>query len=178
MKIEKVKIEEVKLNENNPRTIKDEKFRKLVASIKEFPKMLEIRPIVVNEEMIVLGGNMRLRACIEAGLSEVHIIKANDLSELQQKEFIIKDNVGFGEWNWDEIANDWDETLLADWGLDLVVKQNWDNLDYINEAEQPNFRKDNVITIIVPEEFINEVKEIEQLIKDTLSVDYSGCEVK
>jgi hypothetical protein len=178
MKIEKVKIEEVKLNENNPRTIKDEKFRKLVASIKEFPKMLEIRPIVVNEEMIVLGGNMRLRACIEAGLSEVHIIKANDLSDLQQKEFIIKDNVGFGEWNWDEIANDWDETLLADWGLDLVVKQNWDNLDYINEAEQPNFRKDNVITIIVPEEFINEVKEIEQLIKDTLSVDYSSCEVK
>jgi len=178
MKIEKVKISEVKLNENNPRTIKDEKFRKLVASIKEFPKMLEIRPIVVNEEMTVLGGNMRLRACIEAGLTDVHIIKANELSDEQQKEFIVKDNVSFGEWNWDELANDWDETLLADWGLDLVVKQNWDNLDYINEAEQPNFRKDNVITIIVPEEFINEVKEIEQLIKDTLSVDYSGCEVK
>jgi hypothetical protein len=119
MKIEKVKIEQVKPNENNPRIIKDDKFRKLVTSIKEFPTMLEIRPIVVNEDMIVLGGNMRLRACIEAGLTEVYIIKAKDLSEQQQREFIIKDNVGFGDWNWDELANDWDSEQLQEWGFDV-----------------------------------------------------------
>jgi hypothetical protein len=119
MKIEKVKIEQVKPNESNPRIIKDDKFRKLVTSIKEFPTMLEIRPIVVNEDMIVLGGNMRLRACVEAGLTEVYIIKAKDLTEQQQREFIIKDNVGFGDWNWDELANDWDSEQLQEWGFDV-----------------------------------------------------------
>ena len=93
MNIIKVKISEVKNNPSNPRILKDDKFRKLVQSIKDFPKMLEIRPIVVNNEMIVLGGNMRLKACKEAGLKEIFIIKAEDLTEYQQKEFIIKDNV-------------------------------------------------------------------------------------
>ena len=97
MNIETVKISAVKTNPNNPRVIKDEKFDKLVQSIKDFPQMLEIRPIVVNDDMIVLGGNMRLKACKEAGLKEVPIIKASDLTEEQQREFIIKDNVGFGE---------------------------------------------------------------------------------
>lgn len=96
MKIEKVKISAVKNNPNNPRIIKDDKFRKLVNSVKEFPQMLEIRPIVVNDEMIVLGGNMRLKACVEAGLKEVFIIKASELTEEQQREFIIKDNVSGG----------------------------------------------------------------------------------
>jgi ParB-like chromosome segregation protein Spo0J len=117
--IEKVKLSEVKSNPNNPRLIKDEKFSKLVKSIKEFPKMLEIRPIVVNDEMVVLGGNMRLKACKEAGLKEIPIIKASDLTEDQQREFIIKDNVGFGEWDWDILANEWDSEELADWGLDV-----------------------------------------------------------
>jgi hypothetical protein len=121
MKIEKVKIGQIKSNPNNPRVIKDDKFKKLVQSVKDFPKMLDIRPIVVNDEMIVLGGNMRLKACIEAGLKEVSIIKASDLTPEQQNEFIIKDNVGFGEWNWDDLANDWDETQLIEWGLDLPV---------------------------------------------------------
>jgi ParB-like chromosome segregation protein Spo0J len=110
--IEKVKLSEVKSNPNNPRLIKDEKFSKLVKSIKEFPKMLEIRPIVVNDEMVVLGGNMRLKACKEAGLKEIPIIKASDLTEDQQREFIIKDNVGFGEWDWDILANEWDSEQL------------------------------------------------------------------
>ena len=122
MKTEKVKISEVKSNPNNPRIIKDDKFRKLVQSIKDFPKMLEIRPIVVNNEMIVLGGNMRLKACKEAGLKEIHIIKADDLTEEQQKEFIIKDNVGFGEWDWEQLANEWDNGELSEWGLDIP---NW-----------------------------------------------------
>jgi len=118
--IEQVAINLLKLNDNNPRFIKDEKFQKLVKSIKEFPAMLQLRPIVVNEDMVVLGGNMRLRACKEAGLKEVPIIKASNLTEAQQNEFIIKDNVGFGEWAWDELANGWDTELLTVWGLDIV----------------------------------------------------------
>jgi site-specific DNA-methyltransferase (adenine-specific) len=121
MKTEKVSIKLVKSNTDNPRIIKDDKFKKLVKSIQDFPQMLELRPIVVNDEMVVLGGNMRLKACKEAGLKEVFIIKASDLTEDQQKEFIIKDNVGFGEWDWDLIANEWDTDLVQEWGLDLPV---------------------------------------------------------
>jgi ParB-like chromosome segregation protein Spo0J len=118
MNIETVKISTVKTNLNNPRVIKDEKFEQLVQSIKDFPKMLEIRPIVVNDEMIVLGGNMRLKACKEAGLKDVQIIKASDLTEEQQREFIIKDNVGFGEWDWEQLK-EWDGEELEAWGLDV-----------------------------------------------------------
>jgi hypothetical protein len=117
MQVNKVKISEVKGNPKNPRLIKDDKFRKLVKSIQEFPQMLELRPIVVDENNIVLGGNMRLKACKEAGLKEVFIVKAEGLTELQKDEFIVKDNVGFGEWDWDMLANEWDSELLNDWGL-------------------------------------------------------------
>ena len=116
--MELVKINKVKPNETNPRLIKDSKFNKLVKSIKEFPEMLKLRPIVVNSDMVVLGGNMRLKACKEAGLKEVYILKADDLTEEQQKEFIVKDNVGFGEWDWDILANEWDVNKLEEWGLD------------------------------------------------------------
>ena len=119
MKTELVSIKLVKSNPNNPRIIKDDKFKKLVASIKEFPKMLEIRPIVVNDDMIVLGGNMRLKACIHAGLKEVPIIKVSDLTEQEQKQFIIKDNVSGGEWDWNMLANEWDAEELDAWGLDV-----------------------------------------------------------
>lgn len=119
MKIEKWKISEVKANPNNPRVIKDDKFKKLVKSIQDFPEMLELRPIVVNIDGIVLGGNMRLKACKEAGLKEVPVIKAEDLTEDQQKEFIIKDNVGFGEWDWENLANNWNTDELKEWGLDV-----------------------------------------------------------
>lgn len=119
MNIQKVKLSEIKNNPNNPRILKDDKFAKLVKSIQDFPKMLEIRPIVVNSDMIVLGGNMRLKACKEAGLKEVPIVLADDLTEDEQKQFIIKDNVGFGEWDWEIIANEWDANLLEDWGLDV-----------------------------------------------------------
>jgi hypothetical protein len=121
MQTKTVKISEIKPNPNNPRLIKDEKFAKLVNSIKGFPEMLEIRPIVVNSDMIVLGGNMRLKACKEAGLKEIPIIFADDLTEEQQREFIIKDNVGFGEWDWEMIANEWDADQIQDWGLELPV---------------------------------------------------------
>jgi hypothetical protein len=119
MDIKVVKLSEIKSNPNNPRIIKDDKFRKLVKSIQEFPKMLEIRPVVVNADMIVLGGNMRLKACKEAGLKEVPVIFAHDLTEDEQKQFIIKDNVGFGEWDWDMIANEWDADELEEWGFDI-----------------------------------------------------------
>jgi DNA modification methylase len=114
-----VKVGEIKANPNNPRIIKDDKFKKLVKSIQDFPEMLKLRPIVVNDDMVVLGGNMRLKACKEAGLKMIPIIKANQLTEQQQKEFIVKDNVGYGEWDWDDLANNWDAEQLTDWGLDI-----------------------------------------------------------
>ena len=116
---QKVKIGDVIPNEKNPRYIRDPKFNKLVTSIKGFPEMLEKRPIVVDENMIVLGGNMRLNACKKAGLKEVWIDVAEGWSEKQKSEFIIKDNVGFGEWDWEILANEWNTQLLEDWALDL-----------------------------------------------------------
>jgi len=115
-----MKISEIKTNPNNPRIIKDDKYQKLVQSIKDFPEMLDKRPIVVNQDMVVLGGNMRLRACKEAGLKDVPVMVA-DWTEEQQRQFIIKDNVGFGEWDWDMIANEWDTDELEKWGLDIPV---------------------------------------------------------
>ena len=126
--MELVKISKVVPNENNPRFIKDYKFKKLVKSIKQFPEMLKLRPIVVNKDMVVLGGNMRLKACKEAGLKEVYILKADELTEQQQREFIVKDNVGFGEWDWDILANEWDNTQLKEWGMD--VWQPEEEVDY------------------------------------------------
>ena len=117
--MQKVKINAIKTNPKNPRLIKDDKFKKLVKSIQEFPQMLELRPIVVDENNIILGGNMRYKACIEAGLKEIYILKAEDLTEEQKDEFIVKDNVGFGEWDWDILANEWDAEKLDDWGLNV-----------------------------------------------------------
>ena len=125
-----VDIKKVIPNKENPRIIKDLKFEKLINSIKEFPQMLKLRPIVVNDEMVVLGGNMRLKACQEAGLQKVHIIKATNLTEKQQREFIIKDNVGFGEWDWDILANEWNSVDLENWGID-----NWQNIDDIETSD-------------------------------------------
>jgi hypothetical protein len=119
MNIQTIDIRKLKQNPSNPRLIRDDKYKKLVASIREFPQMLQIRPIVVDSDFMVLGGNMRLRACEEAGLKEVHVIKADELTEDQKRRFIIADNVGYGEWNWEALANEWDAGELADWGVDL-----------------------------------------------------------
>jgi DNA modification methylase len=112
-------ITQIKSNPNNPRLIKDHKFKQLVKSIQDFPQMLELRPIVIDENNMVLGGNMRLKACLEAGLTDVPVIHANNLSEEKKKEFIVKDNVGYGEWDWDDLANNWDALELTEWGLDI-----------------------------------------------------------
>jgi hypothetical protein len=125
---QQVKLYKIKGNPNNPRIIKNDKFKKLVKSIKEFPEMLKLRPIVVDEDMMVLGGNMRLKASKDAGLKEVWIDIATGLSEEQKKEFIVKDNVSFGEWEWDMIANEWNSVEVTDWGLDV-----WQNEDDIQE---------------------------------------------
>ena len=137
--IKKVKITEVISNPNNPRLIKDDKFKKLVKSIQEFPDMLNVRPIVVNKDMVVLGGNMRLKAIKEAGIKEINV-DIVDWNEQQQKEFIVKDNVGYGEWDWDDLANNWDAEELTDWGLDIP------NFDAkVLEAEDDDFKIANEI---------------------------------
>lgn len=163
-----VPIQEIKNNPNNPRIIKDDKFKKLVKSILEFPQMLSLRPIIVNNEMIVLGGNMRLKACMEAGLKEVPIIKVEDLTEQQQKEFIVKDNVGFGEWDWDVLANEWDAEELIEWGLD-VWKPSAD-VDYsiLNDEDvsaQMNIMKDGVKRAIQIEFEAEHYEEAQSLVK-------------
>jgi len=133
IEVKVVKISDIKPNPNNPRIIKDDKFKKLVESIKGFPEMANVRPIVVNTDMIVLGGNMRLKAMKEAGWKEAPI-QIVDWDEQKQKEFIVKDNVGFGEWDWDDLANNWEAEELTDWGLDIP---NFDAT--VLEAEEDDF---------------------------------------
>lgn len=144
--MQKVKLSDIRPNPNNPRVIKDDKFKKLVKSIQDFPQMLELRPIVVNDEMIVLGGNMRLKALEHLGIEETYIIKAGELTDKQEQEFIIKDNVGYGEWDWEQLANEWDVEDLDEWGLDLP-------LDFVKEieAEEDDFEvpSDGIETDIV-----------------------------
>ena len=142
-----VKINEVKLNPNNPRLIKDEKFKRLVQSIKDFPQMLDIRPIVVNKDMIILGGNMRYKASIEAGLKEIPIIET-DLTEEQQREFLIKDNISGGEWDWDILANEWNPEELKEWGLDVWQPDEDFDLDDFFE-ENNNEKEENKSTIVL-----------------------------
>jgi len=133
----KVKITDIKTNPNNPRIIRDEKYKKLLKSIQEFPDMLNKRPIVAftdkDGKYVVLGGNMRLKALKELKYKEVPIIVADEWTEEQKHEFLIKDNVGFGEWDWDSLANEWDVEKLEDWGLDIP---NWSaGLDVNNMTE-------------------------------------------
>jgi len=155
-----VKISEVKLNPNNPRLIKDDKFKKLVQSIKDFPEMLNIRPIVVNQDMIILGGNMRYKACKEAGLKEIPII-ITDLSEDKQREFLIKDNTSGGEWNWEVLANEWDAEQLKDWGLDVLMFETETDYSDKNKELDLNDFEDQKYTIKLEftEEDYNFVKD-------------------
>lgn len=150
----KVSIKDIKPNPNNPRLVKDDKFKKLVQSIKDFPQMLDIRPIVVNKDMIVLGGNMRLKACKEAGLTEIPIIKAEDLTEEQQREFIIKDNVGYGEWDWNVIANEWDSEILEHWGLDIPIFKDSEQKEDLSDKIKQDFR----IEVVCKDEIEQEQK--------------------
>ncbi len=145
MNKELVRIDLIKSNKENPRLIKDHKFKKLVKSIKEFPEMLVIRPIVVNKDNIILGGNMRHKACIEAGLKEVWIQKLTKLTKEQEQEFIIKDNVGFGEWDWDILANNWNEAELKDWGLDVWQTEDIAEEDFLETTSDDVKEKNKII---------------------------------
>jgi len=147
--LHQVKVEKIKSNPNNPRVIKGNKFKKLVQSIKDFPEMLKLRPIVVNKEMIVLGGNMRLKACIDAGLKEVWIAKAWELTPEQEQEFIVKDNSSFGEWDWDSLGNNWEIDQLEEWGVDVPIFDKIDSMEENEEMEIPQS-----VQLVPPKEYI------------------------
>jgi hypothetical protein len=170
-----VPITQVVPNTSNPRIIKDDKFKKLVKSIKEFPEMLNLRPIVVDKDMVVLGGNMRLKACQAAGLTEVPIIVADQLTPEQQAEFIIKDNVGFGEWDWDILANEWDATLMTDWGLDIggfdLKAEEFGEEFSLPEGDKSPFQQ---MTFTLADEQAEQIKNAIADIKAT--DDYKYCE--
>tara|TARA_R100001369_G_scaffold39363_1_gene65403 strand:+ start:812 stop:1531 length:720 start_codon:yes stop_codon:yes gene_type:complete len=142
VQIQKVKIDTIFENHTNPRFINEKKFKKLLKSVREFPEMLKLRPIVVNKEMGILGGNMRFKACKELGLKDVYIIKVEDLNDSQIEQFIIKDNVGYGEWDWDILANNWEMDKLEDWGLDLPLMNN-DEDEYTNKIKAPVYEPEN-----------------------------------
>lgn len=134
MEVKKLRPNQVKQNPHNPRIIKDNSFKKLVQSLKDFPEMADIRPVVVNMDSMILGGNMRYKAMLEAGWTEIPVIKV-DLPEEKQREFIIKDNVSGGEWDWDLLANEWEQKKLNEWGIE--TPEDWDDGKEIIEDEAP-----------------------------------------
>lgn len=138
-----MKITDIKPNPQNPRIIKDDKFKKLVKSIKEFPEMATVRPIVIDENNVILGGNMRYKAMIEAGWKDVPVYQVKGWTEDQKREFIIKDNVSGGEWDWEVLANEWDQNQLEEWGLD--TQKDWEN-DEVVEDEAPEVSEEEPIS--------------------------------
>ena len=173
-----MKLSEIKPNPNNPRIIKDEKFDKLVKSIKDFPKMMELRPMVINADNIVLGGNMRLKALKELGYKEVPdewVKRAEDLTEDEQRQFIIKDNVGFGEHDWEMLSTEWDADELSDWGLDVVgfdVDANEFGEDFnLPDGDKAPFQQ---MTFTLADEQAEQIKNAISDIKET--EEYKYCE--
>jgi hypothetical protein len=138
--IQNISIDNLVPNPDNPRVIKDSKFKKLVKSIKDFPKMLEIRPIVVDSNMVILGGNQRFKACQVAGLKKVPVIEASSLSEAEMKQFIAKDNIGYGEWDFEIINQNWQVDELREWGMDFPYDPEDDFFDL--DAENENTEDD------------------------------------
>ena len=171
IRMDYIAINKVIPNSDNPRYIKEEKFKKLVQSLKDFPEMANARPIVVNTEMVALGGNMRLKAMQEAGWTEVPV-KVVDWSEEKQREFIIKDNVGFGEWDWDELANTWNSVELEEWGMDSW--QNMDDIDTTDEFTLPSGDKEpfQQITFTLADEQAEQIKNAIADIKQTEEYKY------
>ena len=218
MKEEKLKITQVAINAANPRTITEEKFNKLITSILVLPKMLEVRPVVVDSKFVALGGNMRIKALqsiaeMDANdiasrlaadktysakskaeqdallaywaewLAEpcVNAIVADNLSDAEQKEFIIKDNVSFGKWDWDMLANEWPEDMLDDWGLNLPIQESEINIDefFSGVGNEDDKSKGDKLTVSIPEELAEKKDEIKSLIETALSSeDFSGIRVK
>jgi len=164
-------IEQLKLNPENPRLIKDHRFEALKKSIQDFPEMLHIRPLVVDENYVVLGGNMRLQALLQLQYVEVPVLVITGLTEQQKREFIIKDNASFGEWNWDELANNWSDLDLPSW---IDVPSSWteeepSGEDLLGEgAGKPPVMK---ITFTTPEQ----LQKAENKIQELLDREYPGA---
>jgi hypothetical protein len=155
---ETIKLSEIKPNPNNPRVIKNDRFDKLVKSIQDFPKMLELRPMVVNEDNILLGGNMRLKALQHLKYTEIPstwVRKAEDLTEDEQRQFIVKDNVGFGEWDWEMLANSWDSEELSEWGLEV-----------------PNFAPDVDYSILDEEDVSEQLNDMTNGVKKAIQIEF------
>ena len=150
--IEYKNIGDLTFNPINPRKINETKINQLKKSLVEFPEMLKLRPIVVDSNYVVLGGNMRLKACMDLGIELIPVVKAEDLTENQKKEFIIKDNVSFGEWDWDIIESDFDIDLVQDWGLDVPIDEETEEEKYTRKIKAPTY------------EPMNQKPKIEQLV--------------
>jgi ParB-like chromosome segregation protein Spo0J len=167
-----MKVSQLKANPTNPRIIKDDKFKKLVESLRGFPEMMEKRPMVcvtdVDGKMFPLGGNMRLRAIQELGMKEIPdtwVTLADDWTEEKRKEFTIKDNASFGEWNWDDLANEWDAELLADWGVDVPI-QGFEQTDSdIEKEELKPYKRHHVLISFHPDIFIDVAELLEKISK-------------
>ena len=180
------KINKIKSHPDNPRVIRDGKFKLLVQSIIDFPEMLEKRPLIVNEDLQVLGGNMRLKAAKEAGKSEIWIDIAEGWSKEKQNEFIIKDNSNFGEWDWDSLANAWDNIELKEWGLDIwQPEEDVSNVnDYsLDTAEEKlnRFLDAKIKNITIPfetSEFESVVKKLDILLNRYEVEDYRALVYK
>ena len=214
METERVKISQLQVNEQNPRTCTDKQFEKLVRSVITFPKMLEVRPIVVGEGGVALGGNMRLRALqaiatmtdgeimshIEQsakynGRPEVEreallrywqkwqhdpmvsVVRTDNMTEDERREFIIKDNVGFGAWDWDMLANDWDKDILSEWGMDVWESSNADIDSFFQDKEDAGKEQGLHITVHVPKDKEAEMDEIRQVVEEAVQ-EYTGVTVK
>ena len=161
-----MKLKDIKANPNNPRVIRDEKFEKLKNSIKEFPKMMKLRPMVINGDNIVLGGNMRLRALQHLGYKEIPdewVKRADELTEDEQRRFIIADNVGFGEWEWEQLVNEWNSDKLEEWGLDLPIWGEEPSMDELigEEKDKPATMK---ITFTSAEQLQKAESDIQELL--------------
>ena len=154
MIIKKISVDKLKPNPKNPRHINKVKYNKLIKSIKEFPKMLRIRPIVVDENYIVLGGNMRLKALKELNIKETYYLQESDLKENEKKEFIIKDNVGYGDWEWLTLTDNWDINKLDEWGVKVPTIKNTELLSnlkyepiYYEPKIEPNINLEDCINL-------------------------------
>ena len=209
-----MKISQLQVNEQNPRTCTDKQFDKLVRSVITFPKMLEVRPIVVGEGGVALGGNMRLRALqaiatmtdgeimshIEQsakynGRPEVEreallrywqkwqheqmvsVVRTDNMTEDERREFIIKDNVGFGAWDWDMLANDWDKDILSEWGMDVWESSNADIDSFFQDKEDAGKEQGLHITVHVPKDKEANMDEIRQVVEEAVQ-EYTGVTVK
>ena len=157
-----MKITKIKSNPNNPRIIKDDKFKKLVQSIKDFPEMIEKRPLVcvtdVDDKIYPLGGNMRLKALQELGYKEIPdnwVVMADEWTIEKRNEFVVKDNIGYGEWDWDDLANNWNELNLDEWGLDI-----------------PQFAKDVDYSILDDNEVNDQLNDMVSNVKKAIQIEF------